>query len=50
MSLVRDAVALSGIGLAMYGIAQWSAAGAFVVGGLILVGCAFGWSLLWSKQ
>lgn len=50
MSLVRDGIALSGVGLAMYGIAQWSSAAAFVAGGLVLVLAAFGWSLLWSKQ
>lgn len=45
MSWVRDAVALSGVGLAIYGTAQWSHALAFVVGGLLLVIGAFYWSM-----
>ena len=50
MSLVRDVVALSGVGLAMYGLSQWSIPLSLVVGGLLLVLAAFGWSFLWSKQ
>lgn len=45
MSWVRDAVALCGISLAIYGTAQWSPALAYVVGGVLLTFAAFYWSM-----
>lgn len=45
MSWVRDAVALCGIGLAMFGLSQWSLALAYVVGGGLLVLGAYYWSM-----
>lgn len=45
MSWVRDAVALCGIGLAIYGASLWSHALAWVACGLLLTFAAFYWSM-----
>ena len=49
MSLVRDGIALSGLGIAIYGIASYSPSLAYVVGGSVLITAAFGWSFIRSK-
>lgn len=45
MSWVRDAIAVCGVSLAMYGVAQWSLALTYVLGGLLLVLGAYYWSM-----
>lgn len=44
MSLVRDGIAIAGLGLALYGVLQWSQPLAFVVGGLLLIGGSYYWA------
>lgn len=46
MSWVRDLAALAGVGLSLFGLAQWSHALAYFVGGLLLVCFAVGWSMI----
>lgn len=44
MSFIRDGLALVGVLLVLWGLAQWSQPLAIVAGGTILVVGAFGWS------
>ena len=46
MSLVRDVLAILGICLTLFGLAQWSHALAYVVAGIILISLALCWSIL----
>lgn len=45
MSFVRDAIVLTGSGLILYGLWQWSAALAFVSGGAMLIAAALIWNI-----
>jgi hypothetical protein len=49
MSFVRDGLALVGVSLVLWGLAQWSLPLSVVTGGVVLLGCAFGWSAMKGK-
>jgi hypothetical protein len=50
MSFIRDGVALFGVGLVLYGIAQWSMPLTCVVGGGLLTCGALAWSTFARKR
>lgn len=50
MSFVRDGILLTGSGLILYGLWQWSAALAFVTGGAMLVAAAVIWTITATRK
>jgi hypothetical protein len=50
LSYVRDLLTISGMGLALWGVYQWSIPLACVAGGLSLVACAVLWTVATRKD
>lgn len=50
MSFIRDGLALAGVALALFGLAQWSLPASYVAGGLLLVAGSIGWSFVRGNQ
>ena len=50
MSFIRDGLALVGVSLVLWGLAQWSQPLAIVAGGVCLIVGAIGWSAVKGIQ